>query len=142
MKSRKLRRILIGTGITFMSLVFVLAIHIYLVTRPKADEHTIVMARVDLKQPITTEEAGKITNWFYEQSGVDHVVCNAAMDNVVFTFYPVKANANDIVDRFRTGLGYAKAVRLVPSEKDLQGGCPVASTSYSYKVYSFFKHSL
>jgi hypothetical protein len=142
MKKGLLKKILLTMGSVFVLLVLVLCIHIYLVTRPKApDEHTIVMARIDIRQQITDADAVSITNWLYSQKGVDHVVCNAQMDNVVFTYRPVKGDVNEIVSNFKSVFNYTRAERFVPSEKDLAGGCPVSSTSYSYSVYNFFKHT-
>ena len=78
----------------------------------------------------------------YMQQGIDHVLCNPAMKNIVFTFRPVQANANEIVNNFKSTFNLTNAVRYLPSKKELKGGCPVATTSYSYKVYSFFQHLL
>jgi hypothetical protein len=143
MKKRSIKKILLGTGITFLVLVAVLAVHIYIVTRPKApDAKTIVMARIDLKQPITHEDANQITTWLYAQKGIDHVMCSAAMDNVVFTFHPAVVNGNDIASNFAASTKYKTAVRYIPTEKEMQSGCPVAATSYTYKVYRFFRHNL
>ncbi len=119
--------------------MLVLCVHIYIVTRPKApDTHTIVMARIDIKQDIHEDEAQKITAWLYRQNGVDHVLCNPESDIVVFTFYPIKTSADTIVHQFKSNFNY-DAARYVPSADELKGGCPVAATSMSYKTYSFIK---
>jgi hypothetical protein len=141
MKKRSIKRFLAGTGIVLLFLVMVLAVHIYIVTRPKApDANTRIMARIDIKQDITADDASKITAWLYQQKGVDHVLCNPQSDIVVFTFFPIKTSANQIVKDFKSSLPY-KAERYIPSEADMKSGCPVASTSFSYKVYSFIKHT-
>jgi|SRR5580692_2068150 hypothetical protein len=141
MKKKSIKRFLIGTGSVLLLLIMVLAVHIYIVTRPKApDAHTRIMARIDIKQDINQDDANKITAWLYQQKGVDHVLCNPTSDIVVFTFFPVKTNANQIVKDFKSALPY-KAERYIPSETDMKSGCPIASTSFSYKVYSFFKHT-
>ena len=143
MKKNTIKKILLRTGAVFLLLVLVLCVHIYIVTRPKAaDAKTVVMARIDLKQAITQEDAARITNWMYQQKGVTHVVCNYKMDNIVFTYHPLLTNGNDIAASFRSGTDYKNAVRYIPTEKEMQGGCPVASTSLTYKVYSFFRHTL
>jgi len=140
MKKRLLKKILLTTGSVFLLLVVVLCIHIYMVTRPKApDAHTRAMARIDFKQDISKEDANKITTWMYQQKGVDHVVYNPVSKILVFTFAPVNTTADQIVNNMRSSLNY-NAVRFVPSEKDLKSGCPVATTSFTYKTYSLFKH--
>lgn len=126
------------TAIVLSTLVLVLAVHIYVVTRHRVDASTRVMARIDLHQPVTGDDANRITAWLYQQKGVDHVLCNAKTQIVVFTYSPLVSNGNDISDRLRDRLRYPLAQRYVPSQKDLQGSCPVASSSFVYKISSFF----
>ncbi|MDO6431206.1 hypothetical protein Q4E93_11440 [Flavitalea sp. BT771] len=128
--------VLSGTGL----LVIVLCVHIYIVTRPKPiDAHTRAMARIDIRQAITQTDADKITCWLYQQKGVDHVLVNPKSDIAVFTFFPIKTTASQVVSAFKAQLPY-KAERFIPSEEAMKSGCPVASTSISYRVYGFFKH--
>jgi len=141
MKGKLLKKVLLSVGAVGLLLSAVLCVHIYLVTRPKTpDATTIVMARVDFKQDINQEDADKITNWLYQQKGIDHVLCNPATDILIFTFFPVKTSANEVVENLKANFKYSKMVRFIPSEKDLQGGCPVASNSFSYKAYNFIRH--
>ena len=142
MKSKLLKKTLIRSASVVLLLVAVLCVHIYFVTRPQSPTAaTLAMARIDINQPITREDADNITTWMYRQQGVDHVLCNAAMDNIVFTFHPALVDASAIAQQFRTALHYEHAVRYIPTDKEMQGGCPVASTSYTYKIYSFFRHT-
>jgi len=140
MKKRIWKRIALGTLSIFGLLVIVLCVHIYVVTRPKPmDAHTRAMARIDIRQPITQADADKITAWLYQQKGIDRVLVNPQSDIAVFTFFPVQTTANRIVGDFKASLPY-KAERFIPSADAMKNGCPVASTSATYKVYSFFKH--
>lgn len=66
MKS-KLKKIIVWSVSITAFLAIVLAIHIYVVTRPKVDEQTIVMARIDIKQPINQDDATRIARWLYQQ---------------------------------------------------------------------------
>ena len=139
MQKRKLKRIAFAVLSVFLFLVLVLCVHIYLVTRPKApDAHTRIMARIDIKQPITEEDAAKITSWLYSEKGVDHVVLNPQRTIAIFTFAPIKNSADQIVSDFKASLPY-KAERVVPTEAQMAAGCPAMASS-TYKVYSFFKH--
>ncbi|HEX9512783.1 MAG TPA: hypothetical protein VF939_19965 [Puia sp.] len=139
MQKRKLKRIALTVLSVFLFLVTVLGIHIYRVTRPKApDAHTRIMVRIDIKQPITEEDAGKITAWLYNQKGVDHVLVNPQTDIAVFTFAPIKNSAGQIARDFKSSLPY-KAERYMPTEAEMTGGCPAMASS-TYKVYNFFKH--
>lgn len=142
MKKGLFKKILIGTGATLGILIVVLCVHIYLVTRPKApDANTRIMARIDFKQDITTDDAEKIKTWLYAQPGVSHVVCNPESNIAVFTYAPVQTNANAIVGRMNSELPY-KGDRFMPSEEDMKKGCPVASGgTFTSKIANLFKHS-
>ncbi|MGN6566342.1 MAG: hypothetical protein ACTHJ0_00235 [Flavipsychrobacter sp.] len=140
MKKGLLKKILLATGSVFLLLVGVLCVHIYMVTRPKApDMHTRAMVRVDFKQEMTTNDANRITAWMYQQKGVDHVLYNPVSKILVFTFSPFTTTADEIVNNMKTSLNY-NAVRYIPSKQEMSAGCPVASTSFTYKAYSFIKH--
>jgi len=139
MSKRKIKRTLV---ISFSALIFlfiVLCIHIYIMMKPQAaDDKTIAMARIDFKQDIKQPDADKITSWFYNQKGVEHVLCNPNSRIAVFTFHPAKVSADAITSNLSSTLHY-NAVRHIPDEKELMKGCPVASSSFSYKVYDVMK---
>ena len=140
MKKRTLKRIALTVLSVFLFLVLVLAVHIYIVTRPKApDAHTRVMARIDIHQPLTQQDADRITTWLYQQKGIDHVLVNPQTDIAVFTFFPVKTNATDIVSHFKSELPY-KADRYLPTAEEMKGGCPVMAGSFTYKISALFRH--
>jgi hypothetical protein len=122
------KRIIMKTTLFILiAALAVLAVHIYVVTRPHVDADTRVMARIDIHQPLTREQADGLTGWLYRQQGVDHVLCNAATSIVVFTYAPLRANADEIAGRFNTALNFPHAVRYVPTEKELRGSCPFRS---------------
>lgn len=129
-------------GYTFSALsllILILCIHIYFVTKPKApDANTRIMARIDIKQDISKTDADHITAWMYRQNGIDHVLCNPESDILVFTYSPLKTNADKILAGFRTDF-HLPAYRIVPDAADMKNGCPVASGSISYKAYSLIK---
>lgn len=139
MTKRTLKRTALTLIAVFVFLVVVLAVHIYVVTRPRVDANTRIMARIDIRQPIDQHDADKITAWLYRQKGVDHVLVNPATDIAIFTFAPLQNNAARIIQDFKAGMPY-KAERHLPKAGEMTGGCPVAATSMTYKVYSFMKH--
>lgn len=138
MQKRTWKRIALTVLTVFVLGVIVLAIHIYVVTRPRVDASTRIMARIDIKQDIDQTDADKITAWLYRQKGVDHVLVNPQSDIVIFSFAPVQNNANRIVADFKREMPY-RAERNIPTAEEMKGGCPVAKTSVSYKVYAFIK---
>ena len=135
MKRKTFRKVVLWTLASVFVLFTVLCVHIYVMLKPAPPTaHTVAMARIDFKQNITPDDAAKITGWLYQQQGVAHVLCNPAGKVAVFTFYPIKANANDITARLTSNLHY-NAKRFVPSAKEMASGCPVAGTSFTYKIY-------
>jgi len=141
MKAKTIKKIAIWSVSTILFLVVVLAVHIWWAFHPRADANTKVMARIDIKQPINKDDAGKISAWLYHQKGVDHVLVNPDTRIVVFTFYPIKASGSAIVQNFRVHLHYA-ADRFMPTQKQLSGSCPVANSSFYYKAYKFIDNIL
>jgi len=139
--TRKARRILRVCVAVTSILILTLAIHIYIVTKPEVDEKTIVLARVDIKNDISEADAGRITDWLYRQEGVDHVFCNSESNIVVFTFYPIKADANKIAAGLSNAFGY-DAKRYLPSEQEMANGCPAFAKSWSSRIALIVKNIL
>jgi hypothetical protein len=131
---KTIKKIMLYGLATFLFLVFVLAIHIYFVYRPAPDKSTRVMARIDIKQQITRNDANSITAWLYHQKGIDHVLVNPQTNIVIFTFYPVKTTGDHVVRSFKANFNL-KAERFMPSDEQLKSSCPMAPSSFTYKVY-------
>lgn len=127
MRSSIVKRSLKWGLLALLFLSVVLAVHIYVATRHGVDANTRVMARIDIHQRLSRQQADTLTGWLYRQQGVDHVLCNAATSIVVFTYSPLKANADEIAGRFSTSLHYPHAVRFMPTKKELRGSCPVGN---------------
>ena len=131
---KTITKILLCTFGTFLFLFVVLAVHIYFVYRPAPDAYSKVMARIDIKQPITQGDADKISAFMVHQNGVDHVLVNPQTSIVVFTFFPVKTTGDQIVNNFKAHFSY-KADRFMPTAENLKQSCPMAASSYTYKIY-------
>jgi hypothetical protein len=131
---KTIKKILLYTFSITLFLVAVLAVHIYYVYRPSADASTRVMARIDIKQPVSTEQVNNIKSWMFHQNGVDHVMVNPQSNIVIFTFSPLKTTGNKIAADFKSKFNL-KADRFIPTATDLKSSCPVAASSYTYKVY-------
>jgi hypothetical protein len=134
MKKRTIAKILLYTFSILFLLILILGIHIYMVYRPKVTPDTRAMARIDIKQPLTKDDANKISAWLAHEKGVDHYLVNPQNSIVVFTFYPIKNSGNQIVEDFKGNFSY-KADRFMPSAENLKHSCPVAASSYTYKIY-------
>lgn len=102
-----------------------LGVHIYWVTRPHIDARTRYMTRIDLHQPIDQADAARIKAWLLQQKGVDRVLVSPRWSTAVFTFAPLTANVNEIVQNFKASLPYRNAVRYLPAAAQAKRGCPV-----------------
>jgi hypothetical protein len=132
----KVKKIILYSFSVFLFLVIVLGVHIYWVYRPAPSIYTRVMARIDIKQQITQGDANNISAWMVHQKGVDHVLVNPQSNIVVFTFFPLKTSGDKVVNDFKSNFHF-KADRFMPTAQELKSSCPVAKSSYTYKVYKF-----
>jgi cell division protein FtsX len=133
-------RIVLTISAVVVLLTLMLAVHVYMVTRPHAaDVRSRVMARIDLHQSIGKTDADSITAWLYRQKGVDRVLVNPKSAIAVFTFSPVMANANEIVRAFKASLPYSRAERYLPAGAQLKRGCPMTATPVTNRIYKFLK---
>jgi hypothetical protein len=127
-------------GMLLLLLVAAVALHVYLVTRGKPpDEHTRIMARMDFPGRLSPGDSTKITTWLYGRNGIDYVLCNPAGRLVVFSFFARKTSAAKVITDFNSSFPY-HAVRHLPTEAEMNLGCPVAAGSPLYKMYLSFKH--
>lgn len=142
MKNKYFKLFLKASGITCLVLVVVLAVHIYVVTRPKPFDTTqLAIARIDFKQSITPKDSLSITQWLYKQKGVQYVLCNPATSIAVFGFYPAQINANDVVASLGNNLHY-QAQRHTPTAEELKSGCPLIVETTGAKLYNYLKSRL
>jgi hypothetical protein len=120
--------------------MIVLAVHIYVVTRPVANGHSRGVARIDLHQKIGQPDADRIAAWLSRQKGVDHVLVNRGTAIAVFTYWPTKANPGLIVRTFRDSLPYSRAERYLPTAAEVKKGCPMTATPVTNRIYEFLTH--
>lgn len=138
MINKKVKKAAAISGLVLFILITVLTVHIYIVTRPKADAHTIIMARLDFTEPLSDINASKLATWLYQQKGVNHVVCSSNSKIALFTYYPVTVKADQVVANLNLTFPL-KAKRYLPTAAEMSSGCPVMSSSFTGKLYQFFK---
>ncbi len=142
MQSNFLKNFIRLSGITFLVLAVVLAVHIYIVTRPKSIDKTLLaIARIDFKQSITNKDSLTITQWLYQQKGIQYVLCNTATNITVFGFYPSQTNASNVVVSLTNNLHY-QAQRFIPTQEEINSGCPILAEPNSAKLYNYLKSLL
>lgn len=126
MSAKNLKKVIVISLSIVALLGVTLAVHIYMVTKhkPVADASTLALARIDFKQELSEADVNKITGWLSQQTGVTHVMCNEASGTAIFSFYPVKANADMIVNNLKSSLHYSNADRFMPTAESMKSGCP------------------
>jgi len=134
-----MRWVAVISGVLLLG-VAALAVHVYVVTRPRVDGHSRGMARIDLHQKIGRTEADGITAWLSRQKGVDHVLVNPGTAIAVFTYSPMTANPGMIIKAFRDSLPYSKAERYLPAAAEVRRGCPMTAMPVTNGIYQFLKH--
>jgi hypothetical protein len=142
MQKRKWKRIVLTSVAVFVGLVIILAVHIWWVMKPRIDASTRVLARIDLHQKVGQGDVAPIRDWLYRQKGVKYVLVNPVSDMALFSFAPLENDGNRIVADFRQQTGYGRAERYLPVVDPNATGCPVAATSFTYRVYAFMKRVL
>jgi len=141
MQNEKSKKMFKRIMMVFGFLTIVLAIHIYWVTRPQPiSPNKIVMARIDIKNSLSQQDADSIKTWLYHQKGVDHVVVNSKSKIALFTFYPAKVSGDEIVSKFQTSFNY-DAKRYVPTKEELASGCTALPENVTNKISAFIKHN-
>jgi hypothetical protein len=126
-KSAGKKMLLIAAAVVGLA-VITLGVHVYWATRPHIshiDARTRYMARIDLHQPIDRADSARIKAWLLQQKGVDRVMVSPRWSTAVFTFAPLTANANGIVQAFKASLPYRNAVRYLPTKEQIKSRCPV-----------------
>lgn len=133
------KKALISTS--FLAILgMLLIIHIYVVSRPKAPTaDTRIMARIDFTGTLDSSHGNAITEWLYKQKGVDHVLYNASSKILVYTFCPVDNNALAIYTGIQHSFSAYQPVRVLPSQEEIEGGCPITSGKTAASVFNFFK---
>ena len=135
-----LKRSLFILSTLLLLLVAAVTVHVYLVTRVRPhDEHTRILARMDFPRRLTAGDSALITTWLYGRKGVDRVLCNPAGKLVIFSFFAKKTSAGTVINDFNESMAY-HVIRHLPSEAEMNMGCPFISGSLGYRMSLFFKH--
>jgi hypothetical protein len=131
---------LIWAGSIFAFLVLVLAVHIYVVTRPKViSPYSRTMVRIDLHQPIVQADADTIYAWLVKQKGIDKAFVSIKSDKVFFLFFTTQNTGNAIVNAFKQDLPYKSAQRFLPTGTDYLSGCPVVPAALTARIGNWFR---
>lgn len=140
MKKRTIKRTLLWSVSLFTFLVLVLAVHIYVVTRPKViSPYSKTMVRIDLHQPIDQAQADNMRFWFNRQKGVVDSYVSVKSDKALFLFFTTQNTGNKVVADFKTQFHFDNAQRFLPAASDYEKSCPVAGVS---EITKFFQHIL
>jgi hypothetical protein len=141
MKKATVKKTLIWSASILLFFVLVLAVHIYVVTRPKTiSPYSRTMARIDLHQPVTQLQADSIKAWMNGQKGVIDSYISVKSDKAIFLFYTTRTTGNQVVKDFKDQFRFDNAVRFLPAAADYEKSCPIVAVAYTEKIARFFRH--
>lgn len=136
------KKIIIGCLVLFSALVVTLAVHIYLVTQPKAnDGPNLAMSRIDFDSQLDSLQAAKIKTYTSLIEGVRDVRLNSSASHMVCLYDRNKKAPQDIVESISKDF-YVQANLFQPSEEMLAQSCPaINKSSLTYKLGAFFQRT-
>lgn len=140
MTKRKLIKAAIWSFSILLVLVITLAVHIYIVTRPKIDDPRIrQLSRIDFFVKPDSVQANQIKSEVLHMKGVDAAYFNVPDGILVYSYNPNDQNSVQVyLDLMKKG-GY-KAKRYVVDAAALAKGCPVLDKStLTYRLGAFFQ---
>jgi hypothetical protein len=117
-------------------LFLVLAVHIYQVTKPvHYDNGDLQLSRIDFKQDIDSAEAIRISHFVAGMPGIQNAMFNLHDRTLVYGYTLGKQNSEQVYNEL-IRFGQYKALRFVPDQAQLVGGCPLGKdkNSFVYKL--------
>lgn len=143
MKRKHWKILLVSVGSTFLLLTTILAIHIYMVTRPKPsqDPRLRQLARLDVISDIDSTDVPKLQSIVAKMEGVRTVKYAANESAVIFEFDPSKQNTEAVAESLSQN-GYT-VQKFKVSSSQMNKGCPVMDkSSISYRLGKYFQSAI
>jgi thiosulfate reductase cytochrome b subunit len=136
------KRILIGAIFLMSFLVGVLAVHIYMVTKPqKGSIATITMSRIDFPDSLSNEEGIQIKSFLMNKEGVKDVRVNFSNGHIICLYDRKRHSPHDLVEKISQTLKL-EANLYQPTDEMLAQSCPaIDKNSITYKLGAFFQRS-
>ncbi|MFD2033493.1 heavy-metal-associated domain-containing protein [Belliella marina] len=136
------KRIIIGCLILISALVVTLAVHIYIVTQPKANQGpNLTMSRFDFESELDSLESAKLKALTRQLDGIKDVRVNMKSGHMVCLYDRNKQAPRDIISHIDQDF-YLQASLYQPSEEMLAQSCPaINKNSLTYKLGAFFQRT-
>jgi len=141
MNKRRIKKIAIGSIVTFMLLFIVLVIHIVIVTRPSNyPNSSIQLSRIDFEDPVDSSTAACLEQKLRSIKGVSNTYFNIPDGKLVYMHDLEKITGEKVYDLFKQDCEL-KSNRYLPDAQTIASGCPVMDkNSLSYKFSSAVKN--
>ena len=135
-----IKKFLLGGLITLLLLVGTLAVHIYLVTKPKTGGiPMMVMSRIDFPYALDSLEGITILHHLSQMDGISDARVNISAGFMVCLYDRNLQSPHDLVEEVNTSFS-TKAVLYQPSEEMLSQSCPAMDkSSLTYRLGAFFQ---
>ncbi|WP_373494115.1 heavy metal-associated domain-containing protein [Aquiflexum sp.] len=136
------KKIVFGLICFFTFLVAVLAVHIYMVTKPKAGAiSSLTLSRIDFPERFDSLQGVAIKEHIAKMEGVKDVRVNFSNSHIICLYDRKEFSGSDLVDRIN--FHFSESAQLFqPSEEMLAQSCPaIDKNSITYKLGAFFQKS-
>ena len=136
------KRIVFGLIFFFIFLVGILAVHIYMVTKPKAGSiSSLTLSRIDFPQKLDSLQGLEIKDHLVKMEGIKDVRLNFSNSHMVCLYDRKELSGSDLVSKIN--FHFAQSAQLYqPSEEMLSQSCPaIDKNSITYKLGEFFQKS-
>ncbi|MBW3468440.1 heavy-metal-associated domain-containing protein [Arthrospiribacter ruber] len=137
-----IKRILLGAIFLMLFLIGTLAVHIYMVTKPKSGAiPSLTMSRFDFPSSLEETTGESIKEFLKNQEGIKDVRVNFSNGHVICLYDRQKHSPHDLVLAINNEL-MQEASLYQPSDEMLAQSCPaIDKNSLTYKLGAFFQKS-
>lgn len=135
------KRLLIGVGSTFLLLVAVLFVHIWMVTRPKPgdDQRVRQLARIDFQQELTPKVRAELVKDFKAMEGTRTFRFNPDEKAMVYEIDPEIQSTEAVYQNLVVSNDFKAKKYAVPVAMK-SGGCPaIDKNSFTYRLGKMFE---
>lgn len=136
------KRIVFGLVCFFMFLVAVLAVHIYMVTKPKVGSiSSLTLSRIDFPEKFDSLDGISIKEHLAKIEGIKDVRVNFSSSHIVCLYDRKEFSGSELVNMIN--FHFSQSAELFqPSEEMLSQSCPaIDKNSLTYKLGEFFQKS-
>ena len=140
-KPVRVKRTLIWSVGTLLTLILLLAVHIIWVTWPSNDYHAdMQLGRIDFADTLNTAEASQAIQAMKAIEGVQIVKMSQEHTSLVYSFSTGAYSLADVASQFQQAVPMPCRA-YIPDTNDLAKGCPVVNKRSLMYRFTIFLHN-